>query len=156
MEDLDPKDAAEGASASEHERDDHGRFLVAEPEVAEVAEPEVLVAAEPEPEPEPAVEAKPKAKAKAKAEAEAEVSVSVSALVYRPIMGNSQSVAVMQARLSELGFAAARGDIRGWFYNNTRKAVSEWQAENKRDVTGAVSADDARVMFLGTKVVVRP
>lgn len=76
----------------------------------------------------------------------------LSALVYHPTRKNSESVAVLQKRLSDVGYAAARSDLRGWFHDGTREALVKWQTENGLEVTGECAFDDMRFLFDGTDV----
>lgn len=144
-------DAGEGKSAAIEDDLELEVTLEPEPEAVVEVEPEP----EPEPEPEDVPEPEPVAQDIGAVSAEGQ-SVNLSELVYRPIRRNSQSVAVLQSRLSALGYDVVRADLRGWFHDNTYNAVREWQEDNKLDVTGALSEDDAVLLFLGTEVVVNP
>lgn len=74
------------------------------------------------------------------------------ALVYSPTRKNSESVALLQRRLSDVGYADARADLRGWFNDNTREALVKWQTDHKLEVTGECAFDDMRYLFDGTDV----
>lgn len=126
--------------------------VVAEPE----PEVEVEVVAEPEPEPEVLAEPEVEEDPVKNPEESFEVSVKVSALTFSPRRRNSESVAMLQRRLSDLGYAAARSDLRGWFHENTRKALEEWQADNGAEVTGICDLDEMRYLFDGAEVTVIP
>jgi hypothetical protein len=136
------------------ERDDKGRFVV---EDTEEKAPEH----KPTPtKPVPAKSAPAKAKddaveAEVKAEKSDAVEITLSALAYSPRKRNSQSVALLQDRLAELGQKGVRADLRGWFHDNTQKALEGWQSENGKEVTGVCSEADAKALFAGTKVVVK-
>lgn len=74
------------------------------------------------------------------------------ALVYSPTRKNSESVALLQRRLSDVGYADARADLRGWFHDSTREALVKWQTDHKLEVTGECAFDDMRYLFDGTDV----
>ena len=116
----------EPAPKSTPRRGDRGKFVVEEPAVVEVVE--VVEAAAPK------------------------SSVRLSALVYSPKRKNSDSVAVLQKRLSDVGYAGARADLRGWFHDNTREALVKWQTEHDLEPTGECVFDDMRYLFDGTDV----
>ena len=80
----------------------------------------------------------------------------VSLLVYSPTRKNSGSVAMLQKRLSDVGYAAARSDLRGWFHDGTRAALEKWQSENGLDVTGTAEFEDMRYLFDGTDIEILP
>lgn len=88
---------------------------------------EEVVAAE---EPAPKVISKSTKRRLAASESSLEGVVSASVLTYRETRRNSASVAVLQDRLAELGYADARADLRGWFHDGTRRAVEAWQSDN--------------------------
>lgn len=116
-------------------RGDRGKFVVEEPAV----EVDVVAVVE-----EPVVERA------------SGVAVKMSALVYSAKRKNSESVAVLQKRLSDVGYAAARADMRGWFHDNTRAALVKWQTEHDLEVTGECAFDDMRYLFDGTDVEILP
>ena len=78
--------------------------------------------------------------------------IQMRALVYSPRRKNSESVAMLQKRLSDVGYAAARADLRGWFHDNTRAALVKWQTDHGLEVTGECAFDDMRYLFDGTDV----
>lgn len=116
-------------------RGDRGKFVVEEP----VIEVDVVAVVE-----EPVVEQA------------SGVAVKLSALVYSPKRKNSESVAVLQKRLSDVGYAGARADLRGWFHDNTRAALTKWQTEHDLEVTGTCEFEDMRYLFDGTDVEILP
>jgi hypothetical protein len=126
------------------DRDGLGRFVVEEPEVAEVVE---VVEDKPKAAQKPAKSQKP-----AKAASDNAVKVSVAALVYSPRKRNSLSVVALQDRLTELNYAGARSDFRGWYHDGTRRALQEWQKDSDLEVTGECSLLDAEFLFDGTEV----
>lgn len=141
--------------SSAPERDDKGRFVVEEPEAKAPThkptptKPVPAAKSAPEKVEADAVEAEP---VKAKADA---VVISLSALAYSPRRRNSHSVSVLQDRLAELGQKGVRADLRGWFHDNTKAALADWQAEKGMEATGECSEADAKALFAGTKVVVK-
>lgn len=126
---------AEEAPKPSSRRGDRGKFVVEEPAV----EVDVVPVVE-----EPVVERA------------SGVAVKMSALVYSAKRKNSESVAVLQKRLSDVGYAAARADMRGWFHDNTRAALVKWQTEHDLEVTGECAFDDMRYLFDGTDVEILP
>lgn len=82
--------------------------------------------------------------------------IHMRALVYSATRKNSGSVAVLQGRLSDVGYAAARGDLKGWFHDHTRAALIKWQTENGLEVTGTCEFEDMRFLFDGTSVEILP
>jgi hypothetical protein len=153
------------SAAESHDRDDRGRFTyeatepASEPEVAPTPEPEPEVTPEPEPEPEPEVAPAPtpvtvhKPKRKASGSGQSSriegATVSMTALVYKSGMRNSASVATLQDRLSELGFAGVRGDKRGWLADCTVDALREYQESAGLEATGVADRETVDALFAG-------
>ena len=148
----------EPRAAVEHERDDYGRFVVDAPEPA--SEPEATP--EPESQPEEKPEEKPAPtpvtvhKSKRKAAGTASrldgETVVLAALVYKSGMRNSASVATVQDRLSELGFAGVRGDKRGWLADCTVDALREFQESAGLEPTGVADRETVDALFAGVSV----
>jgi len=139
------------------------------PAVVEVvstpAEPELVVVPEPEPEPEPVVEvvatpepaaevetpaaevAKSKKSTAAASYQDGEVVV-LSKLVLSSKERNSRSVALVQEQLISKGFADADMDKRGWYRENTQKALLEF--------CGSEGINEATIkkLFSNTKVAI--
>lgn len=140
------------------ERDERGRFVVEEESEA--------VDVVPEPTPTPVSVAKPKRKAEAPERwtsatpapsapsAVGGVTVSLSALVYHARSRNSASVAAVQDRLTELGHADARADIRGWLSDGTVTALSAFQKASGLKVTGKADRETVEALMAGTGAVV--
>lgn len=80
----------------------------------------------------------------------------VSACVYSSMRKNSASVAVLQKRLSDVGYGFVRADLKGWFHDNTRAALARWQSDNGLDATGVCDFEDMQYLFDGTDVVLVP
>lgn len=78
--------------------------------------------------------------------------VKVSALRYSTIRKNSASVAALQLQLAVCGYSVVRADFSGWFHDNTREAVSQWQADQGLDVTGTCTYEDMEFLFHGAEV----
>jgi hypothetical protein len=126
------------------------------PAVVEVvstpAEPEPDLAPEPEPvaevvaTPEPAAEvAKSKKPAAAPDYQDGEVVV-LSKLVLATNERNSRSVALVQEQLVAKGYADAGADKRGWYKENTHKALLEFCGDE------GINELTVRKLFAGTKV----
>jgi hypothetical protein len=126
------------------------------PAVVEVvstpAEPEPDVAPEPEPvaevvaTPEPAAEvAKSKKPAAAPDYQDGEVVV-LSKLVLATNERNSRSVALVQEQLVAKGYADADIDRRGWYKENTHKALLDFCGDE------GVNESTVRKLFANTKV----
>lgn len=138
-EDSEPEEGkSAGMVAAASDRDDKGRFT-------------------PEPEaPKPVAKPAPVSEApKPVAVAADAVTVSVAALAYSERKRNSLSVAVLQDRLAEVGQKGVKADLKGWFHDSTRDALKAWQSDKGREPTGVCTADDAKALFAGTKVVVK-
>jgi hypothetical protein len=135
-----------------------------EPAVEEVAveEAEVVVVAEPE------VAAEPIAKSKKSPAAvvEPEVvysppassalelgDVRLSSLVFEANSVNSQSVALVQERLVELGFFDAGSNNRGWLGAETKKALADFAGLSVEEVV-VDSEELIKRLFAGTQVSV--
>lgn len=110
-------------------RGDRGKFVVEETAVVKVVEPVEVVET-----------------------VASKSSVRLAALVYSPKRKNSESVAKLQKRLSDVGYAGARADLSGWFHDNTRAALVKWQTEHDLEPTGACEFEDMRYLFDGTDV----
>lgn len=138
------------------------------PAVVEVvstpAEPEPVVVPEPEPEPEPVVEvvATPEPAAvvetpaaeEAKSKKSAATSyqdgevVVLSKLVLSSKERNSRSVALVQEQLISKGFADADMDKRGWYKENTQKALLEFCGSE------GINEATLKKLFSNTKVAI--
>ena len=155
-----------GSAAESHDRDERGRFAyeapepASEPEVAPTPEPEPEVTPEPEPEqeqaPTPVTVHKPKRKASGGGQSSRieGATVSMAALVYKSGMRNSASVATLQDRLSELGFAGVRGDKRGWLADCTVDALREYQESAGLEATGVADRETVDALFAGVNAQV--
>jgi translation initiation factor IF-2 len=141
----------------------------AEPEPVVVPEPEpvVVVVSEPEPEPEPepvvevvatpepaavveapaAEEAKSKKSTAAASHQDGEVVV-LSKLVLSSKERNSRSVALVQEQLISKGFADADMDKRGWYKENTQKALLEFCGSE------GINEATLKKLFSNTKVAI--
>jgi hypothetical protein len=141
------------------------------PAVVEVvstpAEPEPVVVPEPEPEPEPepvvevvstpepaavveapaAEEAKSKKSTAAASYQDGEVVV-LSKLVLSNKERNSRSVALVQEQLVSKGYADADIDKRGWYKENTQKALLEFCGSE------GINEATLRKLFSNTKVAI--
>jgi len=139
------------------------------PAVVEVvstpAEPEPVVVPEPEPEPEPVVEvvatpepaaevetpaaevAKSKKSTAAASYQDGEVVV-LSKLVLSSKERNSRSVALVQEQLISKGFADADMDKRGWYRENTQKALLEFCGSE------GINEATLKKLFSNTKVAI--
>ena len=139
------------------------------PAVVEVvstpAEPEPVVVPEPEPEPEPVVEvvatpepaaevetpaaevAKSK-KSTAAASYQAGEVVVLSKLILSNKERNSRSVALVQEQLISKGFADADMDKRGWYRENTQKALLEFCGSE------GINEATLKKLFSNTKVAI--
>jgi hypothetical protein len=121
--------------------------------VATPAEPEPDLAPEPEPvaevvytPAEPAAEvAKSKKPAAAPDYQDGEVVV-LSKLVLATNERNSRSVALVQEQLVSKGYADAGADKRGWYKENTHKALLEFCGDE------GINELTVRKLFTGTKV----
>lgn len=135
-----------------------------EPAIEEVAveEAEVVIVAEPE------VAAEPIAKSKKSpaAAVEPEVvysppassalelgDVRLSSLVFEANSVNSQSVALVQERLVELGFFDAGSNNRGWLGAETKKALADFAGLSVEEVV-VDSEELIKRLFAGTQVSV--
>lgn len=132
--------------------------------VATPAEPEPVVVPEPEPEPvvevvatpEPAavVETPAAEVAKSKKSAAAAASyqdgevVVLSKLVLSSKERNSRSVALVQEQLISKGYADADMDKRGWYKENTHKALSEFCGSE------GINEATLKKLFSNTKVAI--
>ena len=139
------------------------------PAVVEVvstpAEPEPVVVVVPEPEPEPVVEvvatpepaavvetpaaevAKSKKSTAAASYQDGEVVV-LSKLVLSSKERNSRSVALVQEQLISKGYADADMDKRGWYKENTHKALSEFCGSE------GINEATLKKLFSNTKVAI--
>jgi hypothetical protein len=139
------------------------------PAVVEVvstpAEPEPVVVPEPEPEPEPVVEvvatlepaaevetpaaevAKSKKSTAAASYQDGEVVV-LSKLVLSNKERNSRSVALVQEQLISKGYADADMDKRGWYKENTQKALLEFCGSE------GINEATLKKLFSNTKVAI--
>jgi len=139
------------------------------PAVVEVvstpAEPEPVVVPEPEPEPEPVVEvvatpepaaevetpaaevAKSKKSTAAVSYQDGEVVV-LSKLVLSNKERNSRSVALVQEQLISKGYADADIDKRGWYKENTQKALLEFCGSE------GINEATLKKLFSNTKVAI--
>ena len=136
------------------------------PAVVEVvpipAEPEPVVVPEPEPEPvvevvaapEPAAVVEMPAAEVAKSKKPAATSyqdgevVVLSKLVIGSRERNSRSVALVQEQLISKGYAEADMDKRGWYKENTHKALSEFCGNE------GISEAALKKLFANTKVAI--
>lgn len=119
------------------------------PVVEELEVVEEFVAEEPEPE-------KPKKSAPKPAASKATelpaIELLAAAFVESPKRKNSQTVAWVQERLAELGYASARSDLSGWYSSGTAEAVAAFQKDrglNSEDVVATLEA-----LVAGTKASV--
>jgi len=152
------------SAAEDHERDERGRFVfdapepASEPEVAPEPASEPEEKPEPEPEPAPAPTPvtvhKPKRKPAGTSSQLDGATVSMAALIYKSGMRNSASVATVQDRLSELGFAAVRGDKRGWLSDCTVDALRDFQQSAGLDVSGSADRETVEALFSGVNVTI--
>lgn len=128
---------------------------VVEPEPEVVAVEVVVEEPTPEPEPEPVEVEKPKKptpKAAAKGSELPAIELLAVAFVESKSRKNSQTVAWAQARLAELGYDSARGDLSGWYSSGTAEAVAAFQKDrglNSEDVVATLEA-----LVAGTKASV--
>jgi hypothetical protein len=139
------------------------------PAVVEVvstpAEPEPVVVVVPEPEPEPVVEVvatpAPAAVVEAPAAEEAKSKKSTAAASYQDgevvvlsklVLSNkernSRSVALVQEQLISKGYTDADMDKRGWYKENTHKALSEFCGSE------GINEATLKKLFSNTKVVI--
>ena len=139
------------------------------PAVVEVvstpAEPEPVVVVVPEPEPEPVVEVvatpEPAAVVEAPAAEEAKSKKSTAAASYQDgevvvlsklVLSskerNSRSVALVQEQLISKGYADADMDKRGWYKENTHKALSEFCGSE------GINEATLKKLFSNTKVAI--
>ena len=123
--------------------------------------PAVVVEAKPEPVKEPEVVAKKEAAASAPAVASegkklagAGVFVQLSALKHGSRVKNSRSVASVQSRLIELGFASAGEDKRGTFGDSTLEALCEFHKDSKVKADNCTDQSVIVALFKGTAVEV--
>jgi len=82
------------------------------------------------------------------------VDVVVGSLVYQARALRSISVAVVQDRLTELGYGDARGDLRGWLSDGTVKALSAFQSASGLLVTGIADMDTVKALLKDTGATV--
>ena len=133
--------------------------------VATPVEPEPVVVVVPEPEPEPVVEvvatpepaavvetpaaevAKSKKSTAAASYQDGEVVV-LSKLVLSSKERNSRSVALVQEQLISKGYADADMDKRGWYKENTHKALSEFCGSE------GINEATLKKLFSNTKVAI--
>ena len=80
--------------------------------------------------------------------------LNLAVCVYSAKRKNSVTVALLQDRLAACNYSEVRADLRGWFHDNTAKALSRWQKENGLEVTGVVDAEEMAFLFDGTDVVI--
>ena len=125
--------------------------------------PAVVVEAKPEPVKEPEVVAKKEAAASAPAVAVASegkklagsgVFVQLTALVHGSRAKNSRSVASVQSRLIELGFASAGDDKRGTFGDSTLEALTAFHKDSKVKADKCTDEQVIVALFKGTAVEV--
>ena len=123
--------------------------------------PAVVVEAKPEPVKEPEVVAKKEAAASAPAVASegkklagAGVFVQLSALKHGSRAKNSRSVASVQSRLIELGFASAGDDMRGTFGDSTLEALTAFHKDSKVKADNCTDQSVISALFKGTAVEV--
>lgn len=146
---------------------------VAEEPVALAVEPETLpvVMAEPEPEENRAIEhstmkeEEPIAPADKKTRGKKSLvgsqiadgtSVYLSKIVFESDYAkNSNSVAVLQARLTELGYITAGDDKQGWISAGTAKALEDFKSDNAVEAD-LYSEELIKAVFAGTSVQVLP
>lgn len=147
--------------------------VVAVEPVALAVEPETLpvVMAEPEPEQnradehaymkeEEPIAAAPEKKRGKKSEVGSQIadgtSVYLSKVVFESDYAkNSNSVAVLQARLIELGYVTAGDDKRGWISAGTAQALAEFKSDNAVEAD-LYSEELIKSVFAGTSVQVLP
>lgn len=115
-----------------------------------------LASATPEPDKEPEVVAKKEAAAapEGKKLAGAGVFVQLSALKHGSRAKNSRSVASVQARLIELGYAEAGNDNRGTFGDSTLEALSTFHKDSKVKADNCTDQSVVEALFKGTAVEV--
>ena len=130
------------------------------PAVVEVVstqpEPEPVVVPEPEPEPvvevvaapEPAAEVAKSKKSTAAASYQDGEVVVLSKLILSNKERNSRSVALVQEQLISKGYAEADIDKRGWYKENTHKALSEFCGSE------GISEAALKKLFANTKVAI--
>ena len=141
---------------------DYTNYLQDEPAVEEAAVEEVVVVSEPEPEV-PVAKSK---KSPAAAAVEPEVvystpassalesgAVHLSSLEFEGNSLNSQSVALVQERLIELGFYDAGSDNRGWLGAGTKKALADFAGLSVEEVV-VDNEELIKRLFVGTQVSV--
>jgi hypothetical protein len=123
--------------------------------------PAVVVEAKPEPVKEPEVVVMEEAPAPAavaasegKKLAGAGVFVQLSALKHNSRAKNSRSVASVQSRLIELGFASAGDDKRGTFGDSTLEALCEFHKDSKVKADACTDEPVIVALFKGTAVEV--
>lgn len=80
--------------------------------------------------------------------------LNLAVCVYSAKRKNSTSVALLQDRLAACNYSEVRADLKGWFHDNTVKALSRWQKENGLEATGVVDAEEMAFLFDGTDVVI--
>lgn len=157
---------------SQWEREAPAVVVVEEP-VALAVEPETLpvVMAEPTPEEnravehstmeveEPAVVAPEKKRGKKSAPGSQipdGTSVHLSKIVFESEYArNSISVSMLQQRLTELGYASAGDDRRGWISVGTAQALENFKSDNAVEF-GLYSEELIKAVFEGTSVEVLP
>jgi hypothetical protein len=132
--------------------------LAVEPETI----PAVVVEAKPEVKPEPELEqahkkeaaVAPAAPVEGKKLAGAGVFVQLSALKHGSRAKNSRSVASVQARLVELGYAEAGNDNRGTFGDSTLEALCAFHKDSKVKADNCIDQSVVEALFKGTAVEV--
>lgn len=76
--------------------------------------------------------------------------VVLSQAVYKNMyQRKSLTVHQLQRRLAELGYGEALGDKDGWYGENTKVAVENYQANNQFEVTGLMDAATFSAVFAG-------
>lgn len=74
----------------------------------------------------------------------------LSAAVYKhPTQRKSLTVHHLQRRLAEYGYGEAMGDKDGWYADNTKVAVTNYQQANQLEATGIVDAATFEMLFAG-------
>ena len=126
----------------------------AEPEAVVVPEPEPVVEVVATPEPAAVVETPAAEEAKSKKPAAAAASyqdgevVVLSKLVLSSKERNSRSVALVQEQLISKGYADADMDKRGWYRENTQKALLEFCGSE------GINEATLKKLFSNTKVAI--
>jgi peptidoglycan hydrolase-like protein with peptidoglycan-binding domain len=82
------------------------------------------------------------------------VDVVVGSLVYQARALRSISVAVVQDRLTELGYGDARGDLRGWLSDGTVKALTAFQSSSGLLATGIPDMGTVKALLKDTGATV--